>query len=560
MTSGTSGSNDSNVFISYARTDNADEPKMVSAFVEKLEADFLRFSPDRPLRVFFDKKSILDGQYWQDVIRKGLRQSKVMLAFLSPAYFASAWCRKEWEEYVLVEQGRTYPGEALTPIFIVAPPDLEKHIPPSARDWWADVTSRNAVVEIVPYWPRGREALQEALVAERMERLEKGILERVEHGRVLERVPREIHGRNPNFVGRRAELAALRDALSRHNMVGLCAVNGVGGIGKSSVAREYAYLFRRDYLGGQFEVDLSTARSFADVQSALVRLARSYLGADIPYTLSEPQQYEMARAAFQTRPPGEKVLLVLDNLNEDATGIVRRTNRDLLPSQEKVDVLVTTRANPRSLGGIETVPLDILPPGEALDLLFRYRAFARQADDPAYLAAREGKYPTGDFDDAPGDAEWKAALAIVRRLGGHALAVALVGAYLGSYPAISYGDFAAGMSKHGIGLALDAAGHDEKVRNLVAHPETLVGPLFAQSIARLTPLALRTLEYAAFLPPDLIPAAWLKKLVHGDTDMAESLQTRPFQPPPWEESLRTLAGLDYIKGARWRACTGLSRK
>ena len=59
------------VFISYARADNAAEPKMVSAFVAKLEIDFAAFSPAVPLSVFFDKTSILDGQIWQEVLRKG---------------------------------------------------------------------------------------------------------------------------------------------------------------------------------------------------------------------------------------------------------------------------------------------------------------------------------------------------------------------------------------------------------------------------------------------------------------------------------------------------------
>jgi hypothetical protein len=240
------------VFISYARVDN-EPPKMVSAFVDKLEVDFRQFSPTMPLKVFFDKKSILDGQYWQDVLRKGLRQSKVMIAFLSEAYFLSGWCRKEWEEYLLVEQSRTYPGEALMPIFILAPPDLGKLIPPSAKDWWDDVTSRNAVVEIVDYWPRGEQALKEILVESRIRQLNENIFRRVELGRKLAQVPRNplLGERNPNFVGRRKELTELRTQLERHEMVGICAVNGVAGIGKSSLAREYAYFSgsSREFVG-----------------------------------------------------------------------------------------------------------------------------------------------------------------------------------------------------------------------------------------------------------------------------------------------------------------------
>lgn len=513
--------------------------------------DFRAFSPSVPLKVFFDKNVILDGQYWQDVLRKGLRQSKVMIAFLSAAYFQSEWCRREWEEYILVEQSRTYPGEALTPIFIVAPNNLATLVPPSARDWWDDVTRRNAVVEIEPYWNQGRAALQQQLVVERIRRLEQNILDRVEHGRVLATVPRDIRGRNAHFVGRRKELAALRDALARFEMVGLCALNGVGGIGKSSLAREYAYLFRREYLGGQFEIDLANTAHLSGILYELVRLARDFLQAQIPYNLPESEQFDRARAAFNNLDRGKKVLLLLDNLNESAVELISKANRAMLPSAEKVHYLITSRADPRSLGGIDTISLDVLSSAEALDLLFRYRAFARRQDDPDYLAAREETYRLRDGEDYSDDNEWKAALAIVNRLGRHSLAVSLIGAYLGSYPDITYARFATEMTRYGIGLALEVVGSDDKVRGLIEHPEKLIGPLFERSVSRLSPLALRTLEYAAFLPPDSVPVKWLKELIEQDAEMVEHRKAKPFAPPPWEETLRTLAGLDYLKGERY---------
>ncbi len=535
------------LFISYARKDN--ETGMVSALVAAIEADFTTFSPTLPLKVFFDKKSILDMQHWQNVLKKGLRQSKVMLAVLSEAYFTSEWCRREWEEYLLVEQARVYPGEALTPIFIVAPEELRKTVPPAAKAWWDDVTARNAVVEIHPFWPKGRAALQERIVVERLRRLQQNIRARVEHGRELAKVPRDIHGRNPNFVGRKVELARIRDALSRYEMVGVCAVNGIGGIGKTSVAREYAYLFRREYLGGQFEIDLSTISSIRGVQDQLVRIARDYLGARIPPELPEAEQHARAKAAFQQLPAGHAALLILDNLNEDCTGIVGRTNREAaLPAAEKVHLLVTTRAEPRGLGGMETITLDTLPPTEALDLLFRSRPFTRNPEAEQQWLTRTG---SGGPEAATADAdrEWKAALAIVQRLGRHTLAVALVGAYLGSYPDVAYEQFARELDAHGIGIALEVVGYDDNVKNLIQHPETLIGAPFERSLVRLnSPLALRALEYAAFLPPDLVPLAWLKRLVEQDSELADAREPKPFQPPPWAEALRRLAGLQYLVG------------
>jgi tetratricopeptide (TPR) repeat protein len=533
------------LFISYARKNN--ENGMISALIERIEADFAQFSPSVPLKVFFDKKSILDMQHWQNVLKKGLRQSKVMLAVLSEAYFNSEWCRREWEEYIRVEQARTYPGEALTPIFIVSPEELSKVVPAAAQDWWNDVSTRNAVVEIHPFWPKGRSALQEQLVVERLRQLEENIRNRVEYGQVLAKVPRDIRGRNPNFVGRKQELARIRDALTQFEMVGICAVNGVGGIGKSSVAREYAYLFRREYLGGQFEIDLSSISSIRGVLDQLVRIARNYLAAAIPPELPEAEQHARARATFQQLPPGQTALLILDNLNEDVTEIVGEFNRDALPSSEKVHILVTTRADPSELGGITTVAVDCLPVEEALDLLFRYRAFARPHDDPAYLAARAGNYPLTELEQLPGDEEWKAALAIVHRLGRHTLALTLVAGYLGIDRGVSYAKFHQQLAQLGIGLALDKIGSVKAVRNLVKHPNTLIGPLFERSIVRVSRLALRTLEYAAFMAADLVPIAWLEQLVSQDADMANEFQ-ESIGSPPWDKTLAELDGLQYLIG------------
>ena len=318
---------------------------------------------------------------------------------------------------------------------------------------------------------------------------------------------------------------------------------------QSSLTREYAYHFRQDYRGGQFEIDLSTITSIRGVLDHLVRLARDYLTADIPPTLPEAEQHARARARFQQLPAGQTVLLILDNLNEESCGIIGRANRDAaLPTADKVHLLITTRAEPRTLGGMETVSLDILPSADALDLLFRYRPFARNPADPDYQRARADQYPLTELHDAAGDTEWKAALAISNRLGRHTLAVTLVGAYLGSYPDVSYTAFARDLAAHGIGLALAAAGNDDKVKNLIQHPETLIGPLFERSVSRLTPLALRTLEYAAFLPPDLVPLAWLQELVTQDTALTAALTPKPFRPPPWEETLRTLDGMQYLIG------------
>lgn len=118
------------LFISYA---HADGVANIEPVVEQVETEHAGFSPSNPLKVFFDKRSIANASFWEQEIRKALRQSKMMLAFISPDYLRPDtperpnWCRREWDEFVRVETTRQYtagvwPGEAIVPVFLVAPP------------------------------------------------------------------------------------------------------------------------------------------------------------------------------------------------------------------------------------------------------------------------------------------------------------------------------------------------------------------------------------------------------------------------------------------------------
>ncbi len=91
------------LFLSYARADNGpDNNGWVTAFHDRLLAQHALYS-GRKLDIFFDKTAIQEGQDWKNRIYENLRSSKLFVAFLSPAYLRSEWCKREWEAYLRLE-------------------------------------------------------------------------------------------------------------------------------------------------------------------------------------------------------------------------------------------------------------------------------------------------------------------------------------------------------------------------------------------------------------------------------------------------------------------------
>ena len=56
------------------------------------------------------------------------------------------------------------------------------------------------------------------------------------------------HPRNPSFTGRENEIAGLRERLAQKSKTAIAqAISGLGGIGKTQTAVEYAYRYRDEY-------------------------------------------------------------------------------------------------------------------------------------------------------------------------------------------------------------------------------------------------------------------------------------------------------------------------
>jgi hypothetical protein len=135
------------------------------------------------------------------------------------------------------------------------------------------------------------------------------------------------------FVGREKELNELINALKRpgtvHAVTGqLFNLIGIGGIGKTTLAREAMNRCSADFADGCFEIrvdDISPQRFAME----LVRL----LGLD----LAEPSNSEEAQQYIAQMLNQYKLLLLLDNVNTTADLL------KLLPEQYQSSVIVTSR-------------------------------------------------------------------------------------------------------------------------------------------------------------------------------------------------------------------------
>lgn len=155
-------------------------------------------------------------------------------------------------------------------------------------------------------------------------------------------------------MGRDRELDELHQLLGRGDRVAIAAV-GMGGIGKTRLARQYVAQHRDEYPGGIWWV------AAAQVATEIVTYAQRSLGLDeLDPQLSEVQIGQHYLAKWQRLFP-ERKLLVLDDVGE--YGDVKQ----FLPQSGTFQVLMTTRV--RMQTPVQRLDLDVLQPAAALQLL-----------------------------------------------------------------------------------------------------------------------------------------------------------------------------------------------
>jgi len=268
------------------------------------------------------------------------------------------------------------------------------------------------------------------------------------------------HSASTAFVGRARELATMEEALRPDSPVRVVAISGMGGVGKSSLVREF---FRRHGdLQGVFRITLDPTNLVA-VGTLLAGVARR---------AGVPQDSLLSLGEHLRR---ERAVLVIENIDSDAAAALVA---DLLRELPRVRVVTTGRNVEFGLSRTqhwEKIELAPLASSVAVEIL-----------------REEGvSEDVGELEE------------LARRVGGHPLACHLASAYLRrGYDARSFLNKlrAEGFSTAPLDHA-DASNHDRQ-RAVIASSLTISRTLLRDAAGSEADLWDRSLEALAFMPLD----------------------------------------------------------
>ncbi|MFA1539805.1 FxSxx-COOH system tetratricopeptide repeat protein [Actinomadura monticuli] len=200
----------------------------------------------------------------------------------------------------------------------------------------------------------------------------------------LSRIPQvwgKIPPRNKNFTGRADLLARLREGMGgRVTAVLPHALHGLGGVGKTHMAVEYAHRYQSDYdLVWWIPADQPVL-----VRSSLASLAPR-LGLPSASVSGVEEAANAVLEALRRGEPYRDWLLIFDNADEP------EELSDILP-QGPGHVLITSR-NHRWAGVVDAVPIDVFTRRESVEFLTRRVPRAITPEDADRLAEELGDLP-----------------------------------------------------------------------------------------------------------------------------------------------------------------------
>ena len=266
------------------------------------------------------------GNFVVDMQRAAV-EAKRTIAVLSPDYLASRFTQPEWA--AAFAQDPTGENGLLLPVR-VRECDLKGLLPQivyidfvgindedAARDALLNGVKRErAKPDIAPSFPPSAS-------------VKRSVIKRPRFPGALPDIRNITHQRNPNFVGRDTLLDQIRKTLTAEKAAALTAIHGLGGVGKTQLATEYAFRHAADYQIVWWIKSEETATLAADYAALAEKL-------DLPQK-HEREQPVIVAAVREWLNHNAGWLLIFDNARQ------AQDVRDYLPQSRAGHVLITSR-------------------------------------------------------------------------------------------------------------------------------------------------------------------------------------------------------------------------
>jgi tetratricopeptide (TPR) repeat protein len=394
---------------------------------------------------------IRPGQEWEKEIFAALEKADIVLLLVSASFIASDFCYSR-EMTCAVE--RHDAGSARVVPILLRPCDW-KTAP------FAKLQALPAGAKPVTDW-RGQRDKAFLSVAEGIRGMLKGLRLKPAAAQQIFSVPFQ---RNRYFTGREEVLGRLAEQLKaggRAAVGQVAAISGLGGIGKTQTAVEFAHRHRQDYRAVFFIV----AETATDLIGGFAAMAEK-LG--LPE--AGPDQAAAVEAALRWLAENEGWLLILDNA--DVPSLLEPYLRDV----GRGHVLITSRAQDFAVLNLDSERLAPPPAEEARDFLLKR---TRRQD--------------------AGGVERQAAAELAGLLGSLPLALEQAAAYV-STRQVSFADYLASYRRRGFELVGQMGPQAGTRHNSV----TVTWSLNIEQVRRESPASADLLHAAAFLAPEAIP-------------------------------------------------------
>lgn len=339
------------IFLCYA---HEDEP-----LLNKLKMHLRPLQRESLINIWHDR-AIGAGAEWEREIASHLDTAQIILLLVSPDFINSDYCYGVEVERALV---RHEAREASIIPILLCPVDWQgtpfgklQALPRSGKPVVSWSNHDEAFFDVVSDIRKIVEDLAENLRLDQSLPIDSGFAKQSKKSRspLIWSVP---YARNPFFTGREDILAYLRETLAKGKTAALTqAISGLGGIGKTQTAIEYAYRYCDEYKvvlwarADSREILVSDFMSIADLL-------------DLPEKSRQDQNYTITSVKSWLQNHNNW-LLIIDNV-DDLVMV-----RNFIPLLGNGHVLLTTRL--RAVGRMaQCIELDKMKPDEGALFLLR---------------------------------------------------------------------------------------------------------------------------------------------------------------------------------------------